>query len=106
MPDRLGCARAGDGDSFPRAGARMNGEAESASPLILQLGRILVPLVVLAAFLAGWEALVYFAALPPYVLPSPSLVVQTLIADRQLLLDSLGATLLTTVEGFAAAVIG
>jgi NitT/TauT family transport system permease protein len=68
--------------------------------------RILVPLLVLAVFLGAWEALVRLAALPPYVLPAPTLILQTLIDDWRLLFDSLVVTLLTTVEGFAAAVIG
>src|SRR5579871_712690 len=97
MPNCFGGIGAGDVGTVSRSVARMIGE---------RVIRVLVPLLVLAVFVAAWEALVRLAALPPYVLPAPTLVVQTLIDDWRLLCDSLLVTLLTTVEGFAAAVIG
>src|SRR4030095_1810051 len=42
----------------------------------------------------------------PYVLPSPHVVFRTLVADWPVLSESLGVTLLTTLEGFIAAAVG
>jgi NitT/TauT family transport system permease protein len=49
---------------------------------------------------------VRIASIPPYVLPAPSLIMHTLIADRSLLWQSLLVTLSTTVEGFLLAAAG
>ena len=68
--------------------------------------RIALPIIVLALVLVIWEAVVRIGQLPPYVLPAPSLILQTLIADWSLLWQSLLVTLLTTVEGFLLAAIG
>jgi NitT/TauT family transport system permease protein len=72
----------------------------------LQLARILLPVVVLAAGIALWEIVVRVYDIQPYVLPGPVAVFQTLIGDWQVLSESLGVTLLTTLEGFLAAAIG
>ena len=42
----------------------------------------------------------------PYVLPGPYVVFQTLVGDWRVLSESLGVTLLTTLEGFIAAAVG
>ena len=68
--------------------------------------RILLPVMVLAAGLAMWEFVVRFYAIPPYVLPGPLAVWQTLVSDWAVLSESLVVTLLTTLEGFLAAAIG
>ena len=68
--------------------------------------RIGPPALVLAATLAAWEAYVRAFAVPPYVLPAPSLVLATLVTDRAVLLPALLATLETTLGALAAAVIG
>ena len=68
--------------------------------------RILLPVMVLAAGLAMWEFVVRFYAIPPYVLPGPLGVWQTLVSDWAVLSESLVVTLLTTLEGFLAAAIG
>jgi NitT/TauT family transport system permease protein len=61
---------------------------------------------VLALGVALWEAVVRLYAIPPYVLPSPWLLLTTLIADWSVLSASLLVTLTTTLEGFALAVVG
>ena len=71
-----------------------------------RLIRIGLPVVVLAAGLVAWDLVVRLNDLPPYVLPGPGLVFRTLIADRGILMDSLLATLWTTLEGFVAAAAG
>jgi NitT/TauT family transport system permease protein len=68
--------------------------------------RIVLPAVVLLLGLALWQAAVSLNAIPVYVLPGPGLVAATLIADRDLLWNSLMVTLVTTFEGFALAATG
>jgi NitT/TauT family transport system permease protein len=68
--------------------------------------RIALPVIVLAFVLAIWELAVRVENIPPYVLPAPGLILQTLIADWALLMQSLLVTLITTVEGFLLAAIG
>jgi NitT/TauT family transport system permease protein len=68
--------------------------------------RVVLPIIVLALSLAAWELVVRLAHIPPYVLPAPSLILQTFIADRALLTQSLLVTLVTTLEGFLLAAIG
>jgi NitT/TauT family transport system permease protein len=68
--------------------------------------RILLPVAVLAAGIAAWQLVVRINDIPPYVLPAPSAVFQTLVQDWPVLWQSLLTTLLTTAEGFAAAATG
>jgi NitT/TauT family transport system permease protein len=68
--------------------------------------RVALPVVVLAAAIAAWDAIVRVNQIPPYVLPGPRLVFETLVKDWPILSASLLSTLLTTLEGFAAAAIG
>ena len=72
----------------------------------LRLIRILLPIVVLAAGIAAWEFVVRMYEIPPYVLPAPSAVFQTLVSDWPVLSQSLLTTLVTTLEGFLAAAFG
>jgi len=53
-----------------------------------QFVRFLPPVVVFAAGLLLWEAIVRFYDIPPYVLPSPLLVLKTLVADWSILSQS------------------
>jgi NitT/TauT family transport system permease protein len=68
--------------------------------------RILLPIVVLAAGVAAWDLVVRIYGIPPYVLPGPGAVFSTLIADWNILSQSLLTTLWTTLEGFVAAAVG
>ncbi len=68
--------------------------------------RVGLPILILALSLTVWEMVVRLAAIEPYELPAPSLVLQTLIADWPLLSQSLLVTLKTTCEGFALATLG
>ena len=58
-----------------------------------RLLRIAAPALVAALLVAAWQGLVTWYAVPAYIIPSPSTVLRALIADRALLLDSLGVTL-------------
>ena len=68
--------------------------------------RVGSPIVVLALVVFCWDLLVRAFATPPYVLPSPGLVLATLIADAGLLWRSLLVTLTLTFEGFLLAAVG
>ncbi|MEE1612861.1 ABC transporter permease [Microvirga sp. CF3016] len=68
--------------------------------------RIVLPLIVFAAAVAAWEAVVHVRGIPPYILPAPSLVARTLVADWPLLSASLLTTLGTTITGLVLAVLG
>ena len=70
------------------------------------LVRFLLPVVVLAVGIALWELVVRVNGIQPYVLPGPVAVFQTLVSDWPVLSESLGVTLLTTLEGFIAAAVG
>ena len=70
------------------------------------LVRALLPVFMLFLAALAWHFIVRVNDLPPYVLPSPELVVQTLVADWQILWDSLLVTLLTTLQGLLLAVVG
>ncbi|HKS17734.1 MAG TPA: ABC transporter permease [Bradyrhizobium sp.] len=68
--------------------------------------RILLPVAVLAVGVGLWEYVVWHYQIQPYVLPAPSLISRTLVTDWPVLSESLLATLITTLEGFAAAGVG
>ena len=68
--------------------------------------RVSLPIVVLVLVVLCWDLLVRAFAIPPYVLPSPWLVLTTLIADAGLLWRSLLVTLTLTLEGFLLAAVG
>ena len=88
----------------------MNGEpvapAMPARNRVENLLRLLLPIIVLALGVLVWELIVRLREIPPYVLPGPGLVFETLIADWALLSNSLLVTLVTTLQGFVLAVVG
>jgi len=55
--------------------------------------RFAAPVLVAVAVMGAWQALVTAYDVPAYLVPSPLLVLQTLVADRVLLFDSLRVTL-------------
>lgn len=84
----------------------------AAEPRILGLPasawpRILAPIAVGVLALGLWEFLVRWKEIPPYILPGPVLIGQTLIADWGTLSGSLWITLrITFMALFAAVVVG
>lgn len=74
--------------------------------MIGRLTRYGPPAAAFLGFLAIWEAAVRVAKIPPFILPTPSLVVATLVADRQTLLASLWVTLKITLLGLLMAAFG
>jgi NitT/TauT family transport system permease protein len=71
-----------------------------------RLLRVVLPIATLAGGVAIWDLIVRVYALPPYVLPSPRLVWETLNSDWDVLSASLAVTLVTTFQGFVLAVTG
>ena len=67
---------------------------------------VLAPAAVVLAALLAWEALVRLAAIPPYILPAPTLVASTLWRELPSLLPSLWFTLKITAGALALAVVG
>ncbi len=69
--------------------------------------KVAAPVAVGVLMLIGWEAVVRWNAIPPYILPGPLLVAETLWRDGPSLLASLLVTLrITMVALFAAVVLG
>ena len=66
--------------------------------------RYAAPVIVAAAMLALWQAWTVFYDVPAYLVPSPLLVAQTLVADRALLFASLGVTVSIALYALAIAV--
>src|SRR5437764_5960423 len=67
--------------------------------------RISAPLVVGAVLLSLWEIIVRADGIPPYILPGPLLIAQTLWTDGPSLLGSLLVTLRVTLAALAAATV-
>jgi len=68
--------------------------------------RAVLPLAALAAGITTRALVVQIKAIPPYVLPGPLLVAQTLVADWEILWHALIVTLATTFEGLLLALVG
>lgn len=77
----------------------------SATARADRVRRIAYPLIVGTVFVTAWQALVAGLDLPPYLVPSPLLMMKTLVSDW----PTLGAALLVTVRitllAFAAATL-
>jgi NitT/TauT family transport system permease protein len=67
--------------------------------------KLAAPLVVGVLFLIAWEAVVRINSIPPYILPGPVLVAETLWRDGPSLLGSLLFTLRITAAALLAAVV-
>ncbi len=66
---------------------------------------IVAPAILGLALLVLWEVVVRVRHIPPYVLPTPSLVAQALVHDWDVLSLSLWTTLSITLEALALAVV-
>ena len=67
--------------------------------------RVIYPVLVALVLLALWQGLVVALEIPPFLVPSPLKVGQTLVADAPLLLHALANTLWITALSFVAAVV-
>ena len=70
-----------------------------------KLFEYLLPTAALVLALLVWEFAVWAAAIPPYLLPSPSLILITLFKDWATLYGSLLVTLRITCEALAVLTI-
>ncbi len=66
---------------------------------------VIAPLVVGILAILAWDIFVRVTKMPPYLLPGPFLVLQTLISDWNSLFPSLIITLQITIAAFVAAVV-
>lgn len=66
---------------------------------------VIAPLVVGILAILAWDIFVRVTKMPPYLLPGPFLVLQTLISDWNTLFPSLIITLQITIAAFVAAVV-
>ena len=66
---------------------------------------VAAPLVVAVLFLSGWEWIVRAQSIPPYILPGPILIAETLWTDGPSLMNSLWVTLRTTLAALASATV-
>ena len=67
--------------------------------------RLIAPLAVGILMLLGWDAVVRINAIPPYILPGPLLVAESLWRDGPSLLGSLWVTFKITMAALIAAVV-
>jgi NitT/TauT family transport system permease protein len=79
-------------------------EQQTASALPLAV-RILVPVLVGAAFLVAWELLVRNLGIRPFVLPAPTVILDALTSDFATLMASLWITLRVTIAAFLVALV-
>ena len=70
------------------------------------VGRIVLPLLIISLLLLTWEAVVRVNQIPHYILPAPSLVLQTLVKNWGNLAPSLWFTVKLTLMALGAAVVG
>jgi NitT/TauT family transport system permease protein len=66
---------------------------------------LMAPLMVGALLLAVWEFFCRQFAIPPYLFPAPSAILQSFLADWPTLLHALWSTLRITFQAFALAVV-
>lgn len=70
-----------------------------------RMQRVLYPALVAVILLAAWQGLVTGLKLPPYLVPSPLLMLQTLVTDWAALFGALAVTLKITVLSFGVATL-
>ena len=77
------------------------------TPLLMRANvqRIVYPGIIGMLVLALWEGLVVGLELPPYLIPSPFLTLQTLVSDSAVLFGALLVTLKITLLSFLMAVV-
>ena len=67
--------------------------------------RFAAPTLIAVLLLAAWQGLVLHYQVPAYIVPSPWVVLQTLVADRALLADALSVTLGIALTALAIAIV-
>jgi NitT/TauT family transport system permease protein len=69
------------------------------------VARVVYPLCVAIILIGLWQGLVTAFDIPPFLVPSPAKVAQTMVADAGLLFGALYNTLRITLFSFIAAVV-
>lgn len=64
-----------------------------------------LPWLIILGALAFWEVGVRAFAIPPFILPAPTAIAESMIRWWQPLLDNSAQTLMTTLVGFGAAIV-
>lgn len=79
----------------------------NTDPLVNRPGfwRVAAPLIIGIALLLMWQIACTLLEVPPYLVPTPALIVKTLAADWSMLMASLLVTLKITFLAFALAVV-
>jgi len=106
-----------DAKTSPDAGAAVWTAAAAAPPTspaataaekrdFSRLLRVVLPLALFALVIWGWQAYVVAYEVPHYILPAPTRIMETMIADWPILFRSLLQTLQTTFLGLILAVAG
>lgn len=72
----------------------------------IRLLKVAVPTIMLGLTLLLWEVYVRVNAVPPYILPAPSLIAQTLVKDWGTLCPALLVTLRITFSALILALVG
>ena len=81
-------------------------ERRARQKRITKIARWTLPSLVLIVLIGGWQAYVTIAEVPHYILPSPLLIAQTMIADWGILWPALLITGRLTLLALIFAVIG
>ena len=71
----------------------------------MKLRNVILPLLTLTLAIWAWEYIVHAYAIEPFILPAPSLIARTLVADWSLLAPALFNTLLVTLMALVLAVV-
>jgi NitT/TauT family transport system permease protein len=80
----------------------VSGDTAAASARVL---RFAAPVLVALIVLALWQLLVVWYDVPAYLVPSPVVILRTLVADRALLFDSLRVTLSVALTALGISVV-
>ncbi|MBL8341637.1 MAG: ABC transporter permease [Rubrivivax sp.] len=100
--ERRAVTRPGPLDSDPAAPARRLARAQRRE----RIARIVLPTLIVAALLVLWELVVTVNRIPHYILPAPTLVLETLVKNWGNLAPALWFTVQLTLMALAAAVAG
>jgi len=71
----------------------------------VRIEQVTYPLILAVVIIAAWQGLVTGLKLPPYLVPSPLLMMETLVANFGAFMLALSVTLRVTVLAFALAVL-
>ncbi len=91
-----------DGTALPAAAPNREAARQRREKAL----RIGLPLLVLAAFLIGWDLIVTVNEIPEYILPRPQVVAETLVSDWPVLGPALLNTLMITLAALFLATVG